>query len=116
MAKNILVPKTDLATRDYLELIQEDEDIPFEMRRKIMSVLLQMLNYKVLSTGAFVQADTAMKVRFGTNDYSAYPCEWEDDKESANAALNNKDTVEASSSSEGSDPEVREAVLSEDVR
>jgi len=118
VAENNLTPKDDLATRDFLLTVVNNEsylaDLPAS-RRDLISTLLMALNYDWLPNGSFVRKGQNIVMRFGQSDYSAYPDEWPADKEKAIEALNSKDTVEASASEPSADTEVRKAVLSEDV-
>jgi hypothetical protein len=119
MAVNKLYPTSDLATRDFFRTVANDDqylkDSPAH-RRQLLAILLEALNYVQLPNGAFVSRDANIAIPFGSSDYSEYEDEWEADTEAAYAAIDLEDTTEASASSEASDTEVREAVLSEDVR
>ena len=119
MATNNLTPSQDLVTRALFKAVVADESYLNNnpaSRKKLISLLLMALNYTWLPNGSFVATGTNISMPFGSSDYSKYPNEWDADEERANEALNTKDTVEASSSSESSGAEVREAVLPENVR
>ena len=119
MADNRLTPEVDLATRRYYKIVENDDNLPKEVKRDIMGTLLRALNYIILPNGAFVESTTTRAVKFGSDDYSAYPCEWNDDtlraEELWNAANDTQDTPETSTSVEGEGAEMGEAVLSKDV-
>ena len=119
MATNKLRPESDLATREFFTAVTSDEkylqDSPAH-RRQIIAILLEALNYMVLPNWAFVSRDANVSMQFGSSDYSRWPNEWEADEEVARAAIEAKNTPEASTSSEAEDTEVRESVLPEDVR
>lgn len=116
MAANKLTPEQDINVRSIFRIIADDPTLMSKQSRsKIISTLLKELNYTMLSNGKFIDRQKLVTVRFGSTDMDAYECEWAADEEKALEAIANNDTVEASSGSETTDTEVREAVLPEDV-
>jgi len=128
MAKNVLTPRQDLLTREfYVEVAERVEhmlpDSP-AYGRQLRAILLLLLNYDRIKSGAFIEKGQSVQIEFGSNDYSAYPDEWAADYDAAVAAIAigegneedyGTDTSEASASEQAEDSALREAVLSEDV-
>ena len=127
MAKNVLTPEQDLLTRQfYVEVAQKAEALlpnTPAFGRQLRAILLLLLNYDLLPSGAFVTKGTKVKKAFGSTDYSAYKDEWATDLGVAladveinkNEANNNTDPSEASTRESSEDTKVRETVLPEDV-
>ena len=128
MAKNALTPQQDLLTREfYVNVAEKAEDfLPNApaYSRQLRAICLLLLNYDRLPGGAFIEKGQMLKIDFGSNDFSDYPCEWADDVATAleaigevtgNEITNDTDTSEASTSESSEDSEVREAVLPQDV-
>ena len=116
MAKNILTPEQDLLTRHFFVIVGERIEalLPNSPAsgRTLRGILLQLLNYDQLPSGAFVTAGTPITRSLGDNTYSSYPSECEDDYQRALEELDNEggqntDSSEASSSVEAEDTEVR---------
>lgn len=119
MAANSLTPEQDLMFRSFYTMLQGDPTILSTSpahRRQMLAICLEGLNYIQLPSGAYVAADTNIKVSFGNSDYSAYPNEWEVDMEVAlDAAVDLTSELETSASSPSEDTEVRETLLPKDV-
>ncbi len=127
MAKNVLTPEQDILTRQfYVEVAQKAEALlpnTPAFGRQLRAILLLLLNYDQLPSGAFVTKGTTITKAFGSVDYSSYTDEWVTDLGEALAdvemrkheANKSTDTSEASASEPCEDTEVRETVLPEDV-
>ena len=116
MANNTLTAEQDVLTRQFFVRVAERTEalLPNSPAsgRALRGILLQLLNYDQLPSGAFVTAGTAITRSLGDNTYSSYPNEWEDDYQRALEELDNEggqnsDSGEASSSVEAEDTEVR---------
>ena len=89
MAKNNLTPEQDLLARAFYEQIGLNAEafLPNHpaTARQLRAIVLDMLGYIQLPTGARVAKETEIKGRFGTNIYEGYEDEWEADKAKAAA-------------------------------
>ncbi len=127
MAKNVLTPEQDIATRNFYTLVASKAEslLPSQpaFGRQLRAILLLLLNYNLLPGGIFVSKDIKIDVPFGSNDYSQYKDEWAADMGKALAEVeinrhegsNDTDTSEASTSESSEGPKVRETLLREDV-
>ena len=119
MANNTLTPDQDVQTREFFINVAEQTEalLPNSPAsgRTLRGILLQLLNYDQLPSGAFITAGTPVTRSLGDNTYSEYPCEWEEDYQRAIEELDNEggpvyndtDTSETSTSIETEDTEVR---------
>lgn len=118
MSKNSLTPEQDLITREFFVVVAQQghglEDTPGNASH-LRAICLGLLNYQQLPSGAFIDTKTKVTVEFGSQNYDAYPCEWEADARRANDAVNPKSEPETSPSSKSTYSKVRKAILSEDV-
>jgi hypothetical protein len=116
VAKNALTPEQDiLVRRFYVEVAEVAEgllpDSPASART-LRGVLLQLLNYDQLPSGAFIEKGKDISIPYGSTDYSAYPCEWEKDFEKA---INNLGSDQTSTSEPAPNTTLWEAVLPKDL-
>lgn len=113
MAKNNMSFKQELLARLFYENVAQvaEDFLPNQpvTARQLRGILLDMLGYKQLPTGARVDKETEIKGAFGANIYEEYQDEWEADTNAIIAAL------ETSTSESSTSAKIREAILSEDV-
>ena len=118
MAQNNLTPQQDLVTREFYTTVASDDGLlpsAAAHARQLRAICLALLNYIQLPNGAFIQADTKVQIGFGSNDYSAYPNEWEADERRSNEAIMRESDTAPSTRSQTAYSKVREAVLPKDV-
>lgn len=127
MKNNNLTPSQDLLVREFWEQIAVKAEALMPSTpayaRQSRAICLLLLNYDLLPGGRYVKKGTKINIRFGSNDYSAYKCQWEADRQEAYDELKANqiiddlvnDTPETSASESTEDTEVRETILPEDV-
>lgn len=91
MAKNSLTPEQDLLTRKFYEevaVLSEDflTDAP-ATGRQLRAILLEILGYRQLPTGARISKTTKVKGEFGSDMLEGYADEWYEDATKAKAEV-----------------------------
>ncbi len=136
MAKNNLTAEQDLLVREFfVEVAEKFESLQPDAGsygRQLRAICLLLLNYDQLPNGAFITKGTVVSRTFGSDDYSAYPDEWQVDYDAAVAKLATlegrleaeeeqedeteaEDTGETSTSEPSENPPVWKTLLSKDV-
>ena len=112
-AKNNMSFKQELIARlFYSEVATKAEDFLSEQpvtARQLRGILLDILGYKQLPTGARIAKETEVAGTFGTNIYEEYEDEFDADTAEIIASL------EASPSESSTDSKIRETIFSKDV-
>lgn len=131
MANNDLTPEQDLLVRRFYKeiAIHLEQMLPSTpvSGRTTRRTCLDLLNYDIIGSGAYITKGTQVSIEYGSKDYSAYPDEWDADLRRALEATgqtteapvhetgNDTDTSQTRPSESTKSTEVRKTLLRKDL-
>lgn len=127
MATNDLTPEQDLLVRRFYKeiAIRLEQMLPSTpvSGRTTRRTCLDLLNYDIIGSGAYIKKGSQITIEYGSQDYSKYPDEWPADEaralkaieEAGNETSDDPNTSEASPSESTESTEVRKTLLREDL-